>query len=68
LSLRYKLKKMIQFLLCIHCKVIIDIFHTFRVVQRAMIRNNNNNLYICKISGQLYTEKIKDVLEKLKYD
>jgi hypothetical protein len=33
-----------------------DLLHTFHVVQREMI-NNNNNLAFCKIGGEEYIQK-----------
>jgi hypothetical protein len=30
-----------------------DIYHTFYVIQREMINNNNNNLSFCNIGGEV---------------
>jgi hypothetical protein len=41
-----------------------DIFHTFHVVEREMI-SNNNNLSFCKIGGEEYSKDQQIVLGKL---
>jgi hypothetical protein len=49
--------------LVLNCIDIMDIFHTFHVVQREMI-SYNNNLSFCNIGGEVYTKRISKLFLK----